>query len=395
MIEPIANHLLQSTVFAAVAGILTIFLRHNQARTRYWLWLAASLKFLVPFWLFVDIGHRLSWSSAPAAVQPGLAVVMDRISQPFAATEFHVAAPLASVPDAPSIIPSLLLAVWTCGFVAVLILWCVRWWRVAAIVRAARPLREGFALISLRRLEQIAGVARPIELRSSASRMEPGVFGIFRQVLLLPENIATHLDETQLDAIFAHELCHVRRRDNLAAAVHMLVEAIFWFHPLVWWIGSRLIEERERACDEEVVRLGSDPEIYAETILKICKVYLESPLACAAGISGADLRKRIESIMENPFLKSLSLGKKLVLGAIGVLALVTPITIGILSAPAGNAQAQAPVAVFVAPPVACAIIVPASASSRIRRVPNIRGSGRPGHRRRAERAQRILRGWPV
>ena len=115
------------------------------------------------------------------------------------------------------------------------------------------------------------------------------MFGIIRQVLLLPDSIAAHLEAAQLDAIFAHELYHVcvSPRQPGGGRFYMLVEAIFWFHPLVWWIGSRLIEERERACDEEVVRLGSDPEIYAETILKICKVYLESPLACAAGISGA------------------------------------------------------------------------------------------------------------
>ena len=44
----------------------------------------------------------------------------------------------------------------------------------------------------------------------------------------------------------------------------MLVEAMFWFHPLVWWIGARLVEERERACDEEVLILGSEPQVYAE-----------------------------------------------------------------------------------------------------------------------------------
>jgi len=57
-----------------------------------------------------------------------------------------------------------------------------------------------------------------------------------------------------------HEVQHVRRRDNLAAAMHLVVEAIFWFHPLVWWLGARLVEERERACDEEVLRLGNQPE---------------------------------------------------------------------------------------------------------------------------------------
>ena len=85
-------------------------------------------------------------------------------------------------------------------------------------------------------------------------------------MLYLPPGIADHLDDAQLKAIVAHEQCHIRRRDNLTAALHMLVEAVFWFHPLVWWIGTRLVEERERACDEEVVRTGSDPEVYAESM---------------------------------------------------------------------------------------------------------------------------------
>ena len=75
------------------------------------------------------------------------------------------------------------------------------------------------------------------------------------------------------------------------------MEAIFWFHPLVWWIGARLIEERERACDEEVLRLGNHPSIYAESILKTCQFYLESPLPCLSGVTGSDLKKRITQIM--------------------------------------------------------------------------------------------------
>ena len=98
--------------------------------------------------------------------------------------------------------------------------------------------------------------------------------GIFKPVLLLPEGIAERLTPAQLEAILAHELRHVQRRDNLTAAIHMLVETIFWFHPLVWWIRARLMEERERACDEGVLRLGSEPQVYAESILKVCEFYL-------------------------------------------------------------------------------------------------------------------------
>ena len=108
---------------------------------------------------------------------------------------------------------------------------------------------------------------------SSPWTFEPGVVGIWRPVLLLPEGLADRLTPAQLNAVIAHERCHVGRHDNLAAAVHMLVEAIFWFHPLVWWIERRMIDERERACDEAVLRAGNDPDEYAEGILDRLQIH--------------------------------------------------------------------------------------------------------------------------
>jgi uncharacterized protein (TIGR03435 family) len=150
--------------------------------------------------------------------------------------------------------------------------------------------------------------------------------------LLLPEGIANRLTHAQLRAILAHEMCHVRRRDNLAAALHMVVEALFWFHPLVWWIGARLVEERERACDEEVLRLGAEPLAYAEGILNVCKFYLESPLPCAAGVTGADLKKRIEDIMSNCLSRRLTPAKKILLAAAALLAVAGPVVMGVVKA---------------------------------------------------------------
>ncbi len=171
-----------------------------------------------------------------------------------------------------------------------------------------------------------------LRLVSSSARLEPGVFGIFRPVLWLPAGIADRLDDAELDAILAHELCHARRRDNLAAAIHMAVEAVFWFHPLVWWLGARLTEERERACDEEVVRVGGEPQVYAESILKVCEFYLASPVACASGVTGGGLERRIEGIMANRFARKLSFGKKLLLGAATVAAIIGPLALGIVNA---------------------------------------------------------------
>jgi uncharacterized protein (TIGR03435 family) len=156
----------------------------------------------------------------------------------------------------------------------------------------------------------------------------------------LPAGIVNHLEPRQLEAVLAHELCHVRRRDNLTGALHMIVEAVFWFHPLVWWIGARLVEERERACDEEVLRLGNEPQVYAEGILNVCKFYQESPLVCVSGIAGANLRKRIEDIMRNRIVHKLSLSRATLLAAAAVIAFAGPIAIGIVKAAASEAQSQ-------------------------------------------------------
>src|SRR5207244_3616957 len=159
------------------------------------------------------------------------------------------------------------------------------------------------------------------------------VYGIHRPVLLLPHGITVTLTPAQFGAILNHELCHVRRRDNLATTIHMAVETVFWFHPLVWWLGARLMEERERACDEEVLRLGSGPQEYAEGILKICELYLESPLQCVAGVSGGNLKKRIEAIMKNRSVLRLNIAKKAALAGAGIAVIAAPIVVGIMNAP--------------------------------------------------------------
>ena len=164
------------------------------------------------------------------------------------------------------------------------------------------------------------------------------MFGIFRPVLLLPNGIMDCLTAREMESIVAHELCHVRRRDNLLTAIHMAVEALFWFHPLVWWVGARLMEERERACDEEVLLLGSEPQVYAEGILRICELYLESPLACVSGVTGANLRKRIEEIMSNRIGIGLTFCRKAALAMAAITAVAAPAIVGVMNAPYSRAQ---------------------------------------------------------
>jgi len=337
----LGNHLWHSTFFALAAGALTLVLRKNQARARYWVWLTASLKFLLPFSLLIRLGSRLPWQGVPADANAGFYWAMEQVSQPFSRPEQPAIFPATSmqVSSGPiDLLPTLLAVAWLCGLVVVLLEWFARWQRLSTMVREAVPMHEGREVEALRRLERVAGATKPLDMRLSEGSLEPGVFGIFRPILLWPHGISQRLGDAHLEAILAHELRHVQRRDNLAAALHMIVEAIFWFHPLVWWLEARLAEERECACDEQVLELGNKPSVYAESILKTCEFCVESPLACVSGVTGADLKKRIVRIMSQRSAENLSFGRKLLLAGLGAVAITLPVVLGLLHGSRVQAQ---------------------------------------------------------
>ncbi len=325
----LGNHLWQSTLFACVVALLAMALRNYSARYRYWLWMAASAKFLIPFFLLIAAGTHLArlTHATPARAKTYLAI--DAVSQPFTDTSV-LASPVAPQPASPHqrfTWPAMLVTFWFLGFAAVLTSWSIQWRRIANLMRRAAPLREGRVIETLRRIEQLSRIPRPIVVLSSRGSMEPGVFGVFRPVLLWPEAISNHLDDAHLEAVLAHEAAHVHRHDNLTSLIHMLVEAIFWFHPLVWWMESQLVKERERSCDEEVLLL-CQPRAYAESILKVCELCIESPITCVSGITGADLKRRIGQIMTASIARKLGVGARLLLLAVGLVVVSVPIMLG-------------------------------------------------------------------
>ncbi len=305
----LANHLWQSTVAAAAAALICFLLRNHAARARYWLWLAASLKFLVPFSVLVSLGARFD---RPGTAAVATATAVEQISRSFA--------PLPTLlpvsPSAPPRWPLAVAAIWAVGAAMLLARWFLRW-------RELRRSTRGAAA------ETLAGGVLAVSTRA---RVEPGIFGVFRPVLMLPEGLRERLTSGEFEAIVAHEMHHLRRRDNLTAALHMLVETLFWFHPVVWWIGAKLVEERERACDEAVIAEGLDADVYATGILNVCRHYLESPIACAAGVTGADLKRRIGEIVAGRGTLRLTVARKALLAAAGAALAAIPMAIGLLRA---------------------------------------------------------------
>jgi beta-lactamase regulating signal transducer with metallopeptidase domain len=314
MIEPLVDHLWQSTLCALAAALLTLAFRKNGAKVRFLIWLGASVKFLIPFSVFFWLGEFLRWETAPSLPMDTGFSIVSQIVQPAAV----IASNSAGNASHGTAIQwgwnawTILLSIWLLGSLGLLFYRLYQWIWLSVIVKTSSPLDFDAS----------------IPVRETASILEPGICGIFSPTLLMPAGITRHLAPAQLDAIVAHELCHWRRRDNLTAAIHMLVEVLFWFHPLVWWLGGRLVVERERACDEAVIQSGSDRQTYAEGILKVCQHYVEPPL-CAAGVSGGLLRKRIEDIMTNPILSKLPVAKKCLLSLAALLAIAAPIALGL------------------------------------------------------------------
>ena len=309
MTAQIIHHLWQSTLCAGVAWALAATLRRYSARLRYLVWLVASLKFVVPFSALMALGlalrpsvwHGVSFiqagflDSAALFVQPTFSA---SITQPvLLGTSLGV----------------LITLVWGIGSAVVFTSWILRWLRIRSIVSAALPYSLNV----------------PIDVRVSAAVGAPCVFGIFEPVLLLPYKVISRMSAAELSAVCEHELCHVRRCDNMMAALHMLVTGIFWFHPVVWWIGRHLLEERERACDEHVIESGTIPRVYAEGILKACHVSIESRLELAASASGGHLQKRIEAIVRSRPTKQLGVLGRAGLIFMGCAVLAVPVSAGV------------------------------------------------------------------
>jgi bla regulator protein blaR1 len=313
------DHLWQSTLFTAAVWLATRAVRTNAARVRYWLWLAASVKFLIPLSLLVSFGERFAWRTAAVAPPTAVSSVIEQVLTPAAAGV--AAAPVVPIASAPPIAwPLVLLVAWGLGVAFVLSEWWRQWRPIKRALRDARPID--------------LHDDKSLKVLASASMIEPGVFGIWRQVLLVPEGISDRLAPAQLRALIAHERCHVLHHDNLTAALHMVVEALFWFHPLVWWLERRLIEERERACDEYVLQSGSTPRDYAEGILEVCRFAKDPSPVFVAGITGADLSRRIESILRNETARPLGLRQGVALLLCAAAAGIGPVVAGAVNTPA-------------------------------------------------------------
>lgn len=128
----------------------------------------------------------------------------------------------------------------------------------------------------------------------------PIIWGWLRPVVLLPLEAHDWSIERRRLAI-THELAHLERRDNWSALLAHAAQALYWFHPLVWWLSAKMAEQRELACDNRVLSSGAQPSEYADFLLDISRRFSSPALfGCAMASHSHPLRGRIMNILRAP-----------------------------------------------------------------------------------------------
>jgi bla regulator protein blaR1 len=167
-------------------------------------------------------------------------------------------------------------------------------------IRAARmPAEERLTRLTVD-LSRRLGIHRSVRLWVTQKPLGPLTFGWVRPTIVLPEALAAHRSTDELEPLLAHELVHVRRGDSLVGLLQTAVQCLWWFHPLIWWANRRIVFERERCCDEEVVGgLAYEPARYARSLLNVLE--LKRQLRWLAAMPGARefeiTQRRLEHIM--------------------------------------------------------------------------------------------------
>ena len=309
-------HLTACTVTALVSIAAVLLLRGQRAAWRHAILFLALLRFAIPTAWLSEAGSKLV-RVAPA---PRMKAAAEDLRWLLTSPGFagSTATPITRRPGGTRDE-----VVWMAGILVCLALWGRRAWRRIPAVRVASDVETEI----FRRAAN--GVAT--ELRIVDAGITPGAWGWWRHCILLPDGLSAQLNTAELEAVLAHEVAHVRRRDNLIAAIAHAIASVFWFHPLVWWIERCMLIEREAACDELVLARGASAQDYAAGILKVCQAGFAGA-AGYAGVTGSNLGKRMEYIMNLNPTRRPSAAARAALAVCFVTAVMLPVAGGYLKA---------------------------------------------------------------
>jgi len=191
----------------------------------------------------------------------------------------------------------------------------------------------GFALAPfwqtrMQEMAQTLELRLPIKLKASGKVRIPMVIGQLKPVIILPASTLIGLPVDQIEAIIAHELVHLYRRDYWINLLQSWLEILFFFHPAIWWISSVIRAEREKCCDDLAVQVCGNPLTYAKALAQVETVHSSRhQLALAFGSKEGNLLYRVQRILE-PDRKANNLSARLASVVLVTLSLLLLFTAG-------------------------------------------------------------------
>lgn len=151
----------------------------------------------------------------------------------------------------------------------------------------------------VRELQRAMGISREVLVRLSDEVVTPFAARLVRPVIWLPLSLLNHTPVAQLEALLAHELAHIARKDWLWNGLQCVIESLLFFHPAAWWLGRRIRQEREHACDDLAVAACGDAIALAEALTALeCRRHPSPRLVLAA--NGGSLMQRITRLLSGP-----------------------------------------------------------------------------------------------
>ncbi len=339
---------LRGAVVLVIALVLTQLLKRRSAAARHLVWVGAIVvQLLLP--LFAIWGPR--WElGVPQAVGRFLPVDVQEAGPSIPSGRQPIVVPINTVvptegrdllvqsttpPTRPATPPisgrQILLAIWAIGAIVVLVRLAIGTTIVASLARKGSRIDDGNWLSLAQKLSTSLGIDRPLTLLRGSKLGVPVTWGIVYPVVLLPED-ADAWPEERRRFVLVHEMAHVKRLDALTQLAGQFALALFWFNPLVWIANRRMQMEREHACDDYVLRHGTQASTYAEELLSMVRSLGSSSSASAQPAFAAlamarrsEFEGRMLSILD-PVLNRHPLSKgRTLLSAAAALLLVVPI----------------------------------------------------------------------
>jgi len=326
----LADTLIRVTLILAAAWLVTRLMPRAAASTRHVVWASAlACAVVIPFVGMVAPRWQLQAPPAVTRLTPVLSLGSAPVTMnPAAADPSSIAVDstggiAATAPDRRISVSTLVLSAWTIGTLAVvtylLLGVAVAWW----FRRSVRPV-EGQWAEDASALADALGIRQRLVFGES-SVATPMVSGLWRPCIMVPRDAHTW-PRPRLHVALLHELAHVKRHDCATQAVAQLVCALYWFNPLVWIASRHLRAERERACDDFVLAVGTRGSEYAGHLLEIAQGAQSRPsslvLAGVAMARRSQLEGRVMAILDPAIRRSSALRTRMAAAAVLILGAV-------------------------------------------------------------------------